>query len=249
MLAQLKLASNFAGTSQVIPSPNGRYLAYVTYRAYDTVTPETFGNFIELADTLTQKMVIVPDVYIDRLEIESGYRIRWSSDGSAFTIRRHSDFGSDEIYYVSGYSDDLSAIKTTHLELFEAEGRIVGIRTDFSGLSNDGRSLILSGRTALNEVNLFLWQVDNPLQNRILLSSSHTFMTADFSPDERSVIFINQDGLQRIDVETGEITMIDASINSTWIFQAFFSPDKTKIALIERLDGIAENRIYVVDIP
>lgn len=212
-VSQLKLAAENSVPSQAVLSPDGRFLVYPT-----SDTPSgTYGNFVALTDSLSNKTVIVPDIIVDL-----GFRIAWSGDGSAFTLRRQNGFAADNTYYVSGYDKNLNAVKTTQLDALEVEGELVGVRTDFSALTKNGKTVLLAGQIGVKELNLFLWDVDNPKLNRKLVISSHTFTSATFSSDKQSVIFINPDGLQRVDLKTLKVTVIDATINSTWVSQAFF---------------------------
>jgi hypothetical protein len=76
-----------------------------------------------------------------------------------------------------------------------------------------------------------------------------SFKGVTFSEDGQQVIYISQKGLMEYDFETEETTLLDTTINSTWVNRAWFSPDVSKVALLEVSQNNSRFTLYIADIP
>jgi hypothetical protein len=246
-LAQLSLATDTnTNTSLIFLSPNSHYAVYAAPKTADTV-----GYPLALTDMRLNKTTLIPQIEIQNLEdVDFGYRIDWSSAGTAFTVRRHSEFGADSLYYVSGFSNNLNAATVTEFSQVNTDGENIGIDPSVSAISADGDSLLLSGYFYAPhrlEARLLLWQVDAPEKTTRLPAQKEGLITAAFSADGSSVLFIDPNGLQRIELSTRQITMIDPTINAVRFERGWFSPDASKLALLERkTPQQINNALYIV---
>jgi hypothetical protein len=245
----------YNGEGVVVASPNPNYFVYVgKFQQMGEGLSEGNGPFyaypLILADISQARSIVVPDVFISDLRNANvTYQINWSFDGTALTVATQSNFGAENLYYVSSYAADLTDIQTTRIRSIEVDDIIRGVSYPFAGLSNDGKAVFLQGITQTSNdlrLDLLMWNVEDPEKSQVLIEDE-SIVTAAFSPNEESVVFIGRDGLQLANVETGKITLIDATLNRKTVARAWFSPDRQRLALIT-YEGY-DVKLLVVDLP
>lgn len=243
-IPRLEQATPTITSGLVFFSPDGRYIAYPTpYLEVDNYT-------VTLVDTLTEAFVLLTDIRIDGLQTPERYNINWSDDSSAFTVRRVSGFAADDLYYVSNFSRGVLEATVEHIQSFVIDGEVVNVINEPTDLSADGNTLLFWGFSDIMSIALAEVRGGNQIQNRLLHPTDSFVRGLAFSADNLAVLFIDGVGLQQIDLETGQITILDARIHSGWISRAYFSPDGTSIAILGEWDGsTGEQAVYLIDVP
>jgi len=253
-LRNLKRGTDGNGAeSLIIPSPNNLYYVYVgemQEMRYEGQTP-FYAYPLILVDVLRNQSLVVPELPIFDLDDSNiFYHINWSQDSTAFTVSTRSDFAAENLYYVSAYSPELSSVTVERVRSVSVEDQIVGVEPEFSSLSVDGKQVLLRVIVYTSEdieSNLLLWNVENPNMNQILIDEA--FSGASFSADGKSIIFIGHAGLQKINLMTKEVALLDASIHSKWAYRAWFSPDRRWMAFAALGDSAPAAQLYVIPVP
>lgn len=209
--------------SFVYASPNRRYLVY----SAQVPANAGYGLPLGVADLSNNSHRI--------LDSEQGvygndfpgdflfFSILWSEDSSAFTL--DSGFGR-HLYYISQL-DDLDSLVVQLLNPYE--GLPLGDSTFRAGaifdLSADGNLVLMQGG------DLVIWDVVNNSGTGIHVEG--IVAGAIFTPDEQSILFVDEDGLKRYTIAINEVTLLNSDINSVWGYRgAYFSPNGAHVAIV-----------------
>ncbi len=239
------------GEGLVIASPNPNYFVYVgEWQKMGEGTFEGGEAFyaypLILVDVGRNQSIVVPNVYIWSVQnANRDYQINWSADGTAFTVSTVSNFAAENIHYVTGYAkalDDISTVKLTDVIPY-------GITYNLASLSTDGSQVILEGIVYTPESvssNLLIWNADHP-ETIHILTEGDWIKGLSFDQNETHILFIGKKGLQKINIQTREIILLDATLNSNTVSRAWFSPDREHIAMIRNEGDVA--KLFITDIP
>ena len=223
----------------VHPSPNGRY------QAYPASHPDGGLFSLVLVDTQTSTLMFFNDIRFDGLNTRDVYTIDWSDDSSVLTVQ-----SSTMLFYITNFAERVEQATIDQLEYFEVDGQIIGVSPHTTDLSADGTTLLYRGSRPLSLVVAGISE-DTPTESRVLYTTDTRIIDASFTADDESVVFVDGYGLQRIDLETGKVSMLDASINSSWIDRGSrFSPDGSRLAILGEISGnTGDQAVYVIDVP
>lgn len=246
LLNDIRLASGNGLTSFVFPSPN---LQYTVYAAPKPDNWTLAGFPLALTNLKTAETIFAKDISVDSLAlIDRNYRVDWSMDGSAFTVETSSAYG-EFTYYVSGYQEDIDEIEFTRIDrdLLVPDGSLFGVRP--LSISTDGKRILISGLSSYEEFYIYIWDTTDGTKSKpVAKSDQRSFLDAVFNEDESSVFYVGREGLTEYNLTSGVTTVIDASINSQWADMAWFSPDATKVALLD-IEGFNDRySIYVFNV-
>lgn len=254
---EFKRGHAYNGEGIVAASPNPNYFVYV---GESQVMREGLGEGngpvtgypLVLVDVSQNRSIIVPEVIISDLRnANETYQIDWSSDGTALTVYTQSNFAAENIYYVSSYSQDLTAIETQQLEILEIGEILHGISPRFGSLSKDGKRVLLSVVTLTPDGSrrsgLFMWDVENLNASQVLVQDMPVVAAA-FDAHEENILFVTREGLlHTVNLQTHIITPISLSLDAITIGSAWFSPDRQRIAVIGYKDN--EANLFIVTLP
>ncbi|MGB1289102.1 MAG: hypothetical protein ACPG7F_21390, partial [Aggregatilineales bacterium] len=224
-------------------SPNGRY------RAYPAEGVDGRGA-VALLDIQENDFILLTEILIASLSSPDAFRVDWSADSSAFTVRRVSDFAADDLFYISNFSKNVRAATVEQVMEFNVDGQNIGVAASRTALSSNGNVLLFVGGfqyplsitiadlTGKNErINLVLYKTDTIVKG------------ITFSEDNQRAFFIDGTGLQQIDLESGEVTVLDARINTEWVSRAYFSPNGRHVAILGGMNVDGGQWVYVLDVP
>jgi hypothetical protein len=86
--------------------------------------------------------------------------------------------------------------------------------------------------------------------NDQFIAAGQDVVSAIFTDDDQAVLYIGDNGLMKYNLVIGETLLVDASINSTWVDKAWFSPTGKQIALLKSDAPLSDlNTLYMYDIP
>jgi hypothetical protein len=173
-------------------------------------------------------------------DLDTYFSVEWSATGNAFTVRSFTGFADTRTYYVYNYSETLDAINVVQLDDLFSVTAVFDVCPKVS-------CILLKTRTTVDDYQLLVRGIDNTQVQRVAEGSSKVFIEAAFSPDQRYVWYISEDGLIQYNLKTGDNTVLEPAINSTWIDRAWISPDGTHIAWVAK--GGNSYGVYVEPMP
>jgi hypothetical protein len=240
-------ANDAAGESSfAFHSPDNRYAVYAAQKPTDWNYPD---NPLAIADLRTGESMLIDTLFVlVNQDIDSSYIVQWSENSSAFIVFAERLGANPRIYYVTNYMKQLNALTATYLDKISVKQQTVYPIIPYD-ISSDGKRILLDVIGDNQENQLFIWNTDDSNQSQFITEAKINLPeAAAFSPiDEQKLIYLDKVGLAELDLNTGATTVLDASLNSTWIDRAWFSPDGKHIALYEK-KGLQENNLYVVDV-
>ncbi|MBZ0318747.1 MAG: hypothetical protein K8L91_20195 [Anaerolineae bacterium] len=228
--------------SFVFISPTNRYIVYMG-------TSSVFNSFpLGIADLSTGQHRILEEIQIQGTAIQSFdlHRIQWDANGSAFTFENSFEGGDTEVYYISNL-DDLNNLTVVTLGdvLLIGEARF-GAHTAFDS-SPVGQRVLLGGSS--RSISPFvLWDVVNETGVPIEVDG-RVAGAAFFGENHEFILFVDEAGLKRYEIQSSRITLLNPEINSIWgSGGVFFSPNAQRLALVNGGRGGGQ-WLYVIPIP
>ncbi len=249
---ELQVFEPFTGSGVdtfIFQSPNNRYLVYG-------------GDYVELSnadvwnvtvgDRQSNEVFDTSEFIIDPFSGPDGFKVIWSDDSNSFVIQAKAASGSDLrlIYFATNYGSSLSDMTLQKIEPIIND--ISYLPVSVYDISNDG-SLILLNTLETNPENpdayqakIVVWNVINSSISEVI-NLDNGVIGATFRPNENSsVILINNSGLIKYDLISGQATLLDSTYSSSWIEQAVFSPNGEMVALVDSQETQISD-IYIID--
>ncbi|MBI5666794.1 MAG: hypothetical protein HZC41_02200 [Chloroflexi bacterium] len=218
-------------------SPDNRFLIY------PAVKPDGWNRYcwpIGLVDTERSVATLVPIAETCGLEdFDTFFTVEWSDTGNAFTIHTFTGFADTRTYYVNNYSDTLEAISVVQLD-----DMFLSSITVFDVCPIESCILLMTGIT-VDEYQLLVRGINTTQVQLVAQGTSKSFIEAAFSPDQRYVWYVSEDGLIQYDLESSKSTVLEPAINSTWIDRAWISPNGKHIAWVAKAKGGNSYGVYV----
>jgi hypothetical protein len=248
--AQITLATHPDGAiSFIFPSPNERYVVYAAPRQRG----DPFGYALAVTDVITRYTSIISNVRTVYLsDFTNFYNVIWSAGSTAFVVQHDSGFAADITTYVSDNAADFNPAKIVDLSRIDINGRSLETSREFAAISEDGKKVALSVRANVNESYLLIWNSKDIVSSQFIPTGQYYYpvVAAAFVNGDQVVLYISEEGLMKYELATQETVLIDASINSTWVDKAWFSPTGKQIALLDSAALPSEkNTLYMYDIP
>lgn len=234
------------------PSPDGRYLVYIS---------ERFGRAwrVSLADLQTG--VTAPtEAYAFLVATslpEEVYRVVWNATSTTFfVLTRNSPDVPYEAFHVSGFGANVREVQTHKLGALSRGGRLYGQVETFS-LASDGKTALMliadftdAGKLLPKKLPLFLilWNAEKPESSQFIEGiDGQDVIAASFAPgNESKLLYVNDVGLLEYDLRTGQTTVLDTRLAAQPPSIARFSPDGRWVALVEQEDSAGPATLYVV---
>lgn len=244
--AEIALATSREGKpSFTFPSPDNRYLIYAAPQPAGWDRP---GWPLAIADLRGGTHVLLDDmVAVSLINFGNAYNVNWSADSTAFTVQTLTINGERRTYYVTDFNEEIERVSSICL----CEGISINdeVRYPYRAydISADGSRVLLEDVTNGTERRLFVWDLENPAQSRTIAQGSQYIAAAFSLEDENRVLFVSLDGLAEYNLEDGNTRVVNAAISSRWADEAFFSPDRSQIALIDTSD-LGASSLYVIGI-
>lgn len=233
-------------------SPNGQFLVTAGIaRTGKPATPITYPTVV--ADVQHNRVFEVPLAVPAFNRDPFRFQVKWSDDSSAFTLGTAPALEADPstFTYVSGF-----AAKTPHLishdfSVFNYEGHAYNPEGVYD-ISADGSRVLIQSIEGASPIQypIFIWDVHSDTYQKIdgLSLGSHLVTDAMFNSDSTAFYIINNKGFIRYEWLTGLSTVLDATINTQWVDEAFFSPDGRSLILFDNVqssDGVM-TKMYLV---
>ncbi|MBC7871358.1 MAG: hypothetical protein H7Y09_11015 [Chitinophagaceae bacterium] len=228
-------------------SPNQQYVVYAAQR------PENWGLSgwpLAITNLQTGPTVFATTTSVHNLaHFDSSYRVNWSANSSAFTVKTTSPYAADYVYYVTGFAENMQEASFTRLQELSVADHTLFVSDTFASLSSNGRRIVLTGNLG-GDVQprkwLFIWDADNSIQGQLIeVADQYDFIAAAFTSDSSSILYIGENGLIKYELETGKSTILNSEINSTWAERVWFSPDMRYVALLVESRG----EMYIAEVP
>lgn len=240
-IQKLDLASNSTGQiSFSFPSPDNRYIVY----AISKVNADDYGWPLAITDQKTNTSQIIDGPRVNSLgNFEGFYRVTWSRNSAAFTVRTDSTFAWNPLHYVTGFTDGLDKLTVVEITAGITINDEIRQPLETFGISSDGSQVLVQDR------HLWVWNVEKPLESELVVEDSHSqVIEAVFSAlSDEKVLYVSEKGLVEYDRTNHISTLLDPTINSTWANKAWISPNGSHIALLDSND-FGQGFLYVVDI-
>jgi hypothetical protein len=244
----LPIATDDEGNLPLIfPSPDGRFLVYA---AQQPANWESNYFPLGIVNTQTGETALMEEIIVPIHEnMDSSYIIEWSQNSQAFTVFAERLGSVPRIFYVTNFTDTVSEITLMHLEAVPIGDQTV-YPIDIYDVSNDGNRLFLRAYTIGNQVNFVIWNAQQPEQSQIIAQLPEGIVAggAFSGENDQNIVYVDVPGIIQVNLQTGETTILDSTVNTTWVDRAWFSPDASRVALLETTD-FEEERLYVIDIP
>ena len=223
-------------------SPDGRSVIYTIHDDYCGEAPGC-APLLGIADLRTGVHTPIPK------GSDVGYTVRWSADSSAFLIIDIGEYGGlGGVSYgtVSQNNGDPAGLQLKLLNNYDA-GSI-----GFVDISRDGERVLLREMADGYNTGLILWDARSPAsqvqfaartEGQVILPDE-VITGASFIPgDDRHLLIVLERGIVRYDLISGEIDLIDPSINAHWVDWAYFSPDTHYVMTYHAGNQIAVYRV------
>ncbi len=229
--------------SFIFPSPNGRYLVYVAEPAGWT-NPALFP--IGLADLQTNQHRIIQEIQVNNASVfDTNYVISWSGNSLVFSIVGEGYAGKRQPFYVSNFTPNLSTLIVQSI----VEGLAFGGDTIYPqmifDISNNGSQVLLEDLRPDFTSRLFLWDVNNIAASKIIPTTTRVVEAAFNPSNEQILLFVDQGGLKRHDLNSNTTTTLDVGINPSWADGGIWiSPDARKVAVYNSDPG-GRDYLYV----
>jgi hypothetical protein len=223
--------------TNVFLSPDHRYAV----TADSTATREWD---VIIVDTIHDKVI---DTGIAASSIEFAphfFHITWSIDTETLIVSRSSLIDSEPtlFYYVTGYADGkLDTRQITHFDFEDNDYRISNV-FDVSSTGDDvllqGYNMALMTTGDQTPYPLIIWNKDG--KHQILDGfdprPNTRFIAASFAPDsENDILVVEERGLVRYPLETGELTVLREDINPERFRYGLFSPNGEQLMLYDEM--------------
>jgi hypothetical protein len=231
----------------IFVSPNDRYALYPAER------PEGWtyiGWPLGLTDLHDGRTVVIQDDMITNDDPQF-YWVRWSADGTAFTIEIIRS-PMEPKYYISGYAEEIENPEVMSFYQSVTIGDDVLDYPRSFALTADGDQVLVEGGIFGVDNRLAVWVPGEPEAGETIAIApvGSRFLGGTFIDEDSAILYVGPDGLAHYDRDSGETTILDASINSEVVGRAEFSPDGTRLAFTNpRYPGVSGRYLYVVDVP
>jgi hypothetical protein len=229
-----------AASQIVFTSPNGRYAIYTTS---EQLCSEICTHYLGLADLETDAHFTL------RMPFYRPQVIRWSADSSAVLMVDEGAYGGVGGVWYARVPDDFAqtAVVEAHLLTYSSTGDI-----GFVDISPDGGRVLVRGVEGGRLEGLFVWDASAPdtgeqfaaLSDGRFILKGETVAGASFIPsDNQHILAVLERGIVRYDLATGDIEVLDPTINADWVTWAYFSPDARYVLTYRRLETGSTERL------
>lgn len=238
--------------TNVFMSPNYRYAV-----AVDVIDRNNEGTLM-VVDTDDGQII---DTGIAPLGIELAphlFQITWSHDGETFVVATSAlmVYEPSFFHWVSNYTLDIPQPEVRDITSFSMARQVYGTRRVYD-VSQNGQLTLIHALTSppdnsRNFYPLVIWQSDD--NHQILMNDFNKrpgitgILTATFAPnDENDILVVDDRGLVRYSLETGETVVLREDINSERFSDAAFSPNGEQLALVDQGPG-RPTTVYLLDV-
>lgn len=241
-----------AGTVMASPCPTQRFTAYM---GRYSVNPRNNG-FLTVADlSALEHFVTDIPMYGDDTP-DYGLGVVWNAQCTAFTATIVGNYGASRAYYVTGFVNDLTALRYVASDYVTFGGQEYGILQAWD-MAPDGNVILFRGGREGSD-GVILYDVLNPDQSQIFFLGNMYTSWAAFDPqDPQYVLVFYESKFVRYDRVSGSVMTLAENAFSdirAWgdILDLRVSPDGTHVAVtaIEVRNNMRMDiwRLYVVDI-
>lgn len=235
-----------ATASFIFASPDKRYLVYVA-------EPLGWDNPVQrplaIADLQTNQHKIIWDILVQGMSsFLFDYHVLWSGNSRVFFVVGGGYGGQRQPFYISNFAPNLNTLTIQPI----VEGLAFGGETIYPqrifDLSDNGGQILLEDLRPDYTTRLFLWDVNDLSVSKLIPTTTYVVEAA-FKPDnEQMVLFVDEDGLKRHDLNANTTTLLDVTANPSWADGGIWiSPDIQYIALYDSDVG-GRDWLYVVPI-
>jgi hypothetical protein len=238
-LQRYEVINQYGEVGYTWPSPNGRYLVYSgrkqRYEGYVGIVDLTTGNYL-----VTDMAVYAP------YDPDYGFSVKWSDDSTAFTVKTVTGFAANRVYYAFHFQPSLTDIDYMEITYSLVFNGYTPSIVDVFDLSSNGQRALLAGYESL-----FLWNVRDPAQNRVL-AENRVHWASFSSATANRVLFLTSTGILQYDVSTGDTSTYDTTLSSAIntidnVTDILMSPDGNHCALVSPGYTSGKSTLYILD--
>lgn len=234
-------------------SPNQRYMVYVADAEYPYPV-------LAIADRQTVEAKIFDVLAGKTLDTDYFFAL-WSANSESVVVGNHPPRGDvPRYFYISDFTSDIQ--EATIQEVFfdvTLNNRVYG-SVFVEDISQDGQTLLISALDLTSppsgsrrHLYLATYTFSDPPTLTVYENTSvreQNIMATAFDPnDERYLLALTQEGIQRYDTLENTWTIVNADINPTWVDYAAFSPDG-QYMVVQDISESDRNLsdVYVIDV-
>ena len=185
----------------------------------------------------------------------------WNTTSSAFIIIGFPATEGEALVaiptrIVTNFITNLDVMVSRRFPKFVIAGRSYSVSTSIYHIADDGNSVLLkaydlnSGEFIEDQtLSLINYNVATPSQSQLILPDATNVKAAQFRfGTADKLLLINEQGLIEFNTVTHQTRVIDPSLNSSWVYEAGFSPDGHWIAITHILDDDSTVQLFLGDV-
>jgi hypothetical protein len=244
-LPPLRIAYDEEGNaSRIFVSPNENFAVYASN---DSSLVEG-GYSLALTDLRTQETYLVSSSPVFYFTDDEGFDIEWNDDSSAFVASRRRTSGDKPIDYITGFAEMTPSLLVTHIT---DDGILVGNERIYSyrvfDISINGDVLLLEDYSN-SSTRLVMWNTEQPQLSQVLHEDARISAARFGNSELTSIYYVASDGLFNLDLLGIQTRLVDAEINSRWVYEAWFSPNFERVALLSLDFRLQRQSLFVTNI-
>jgi hypothetical protein len=238
-LQQYEMVNQYGEVAYTWPSPNGRYLVYSGRR-------QRYEGYVGIVDLTTGNYLITDMEVYSPYDPDYGFSVKWSDDSTAFTVKTVTGFAANRVYYAFHFQPSLTDIAYTEITYSLIFNGYTPSIVDVFALSSNGQQALLAGYESL-----FLWNVLDPSQNRVLSENRVHWASFPAGTDNR-ILFLTSIGIMQYDVASGTMSTYDTTLSSAIstigdVTDILMAPDGNHCALVSPGYTSGKSTLYILD--
>lgn len=239
-----RLDANLTQTN-IFLSPDGRYaVAADVANDWTTVIVDTLENRVMDTQVRSTGISNAPERFF----------VLWSDDSQTLVFATSATLFPEPSFFhwVTGYVDADDELVVQEISSFVYNNVLYGILNLYD-LSSDGTRVLAKGvapETGQTGYPMVIWSRDgNHIDLRSVFgNTTESFSAASFAPNnENEILVVDQRGLVRYSLLTGETVILRSDITSQQFRIAKFSPNGEQLALVDNTPG-RPAAVYILDV-
>lgn len=252
-------------------SPNKQFVVYTSNLKRQSPDRSVDSNlFALMIGDRQSKQITDTHLSVDRPTSIESFNVLWNRKSNTFSVTAFLGEGLDTLLLGTVTITDREGLKVVTIPSLKnvdakivnsfqfAQGGVIYLPApkNIYAISDNGRQILLRvtkdyAMNASSNVRLGLIDINEPSQSKLIpsLEGLKVYGATFFENSETRIWIMTEQGLQRYDFQTENLSLVDPTINRSWLGQGLanqvlFSPDRKWLALI-RLNS-ASDKYYEV---